>query len=322
MVKGLQEPVAVAVDATYLYWVEQGAIGDAGNGGYGELARMAKSTPCGASCSFTVLDPMVLAGNGLYNTTMGLGPADVCYAQTFDAPYQYSVNCVSLVDGSEQNLAQSTGYVQGIWVGATDAYWAVVGSLTGVADGLVTGAALDTGKALTLAINRPSPWAVTAQGASVYWTETGLDAGQGSVEAVTPDAATEALATGQLGPQAIAVYDGYVYWANADGGTIERLALGSGSAMVEQVASGQPGPFVLAVDSSGIYWANFGKLFQNDYGGGAVAHTMGPGQPVTVDVPNLTNVLGFAVDQEFIYVVTAGTYAADYTDGEILRVGK
>jgi hypothetical protein len=104
--------------------------------------------------------------------------------------------------------------------------------------------------------------------------------------------------------------------------TIERLALGSGSAMVEEVASGQPGPFVLAVDSLGIYWANFGKLFQNDHGGGAVAHTMGPGQPVTVDVPNLTNVLGFAVDQEFIYVVTAGTYAADYTDGEILRVGK
>lgn len=323
MVSHLVEPVAVAVDATYLYWLEGGVLGDAGAGGYGELARVPKSKPCsGPTCVFTVLDPNVLAGNGIYNSTMGLGPTDVCYTQTFDATFQYSINCVSLGDGSEQNLAQGTGYVQGIWVGPAGALWAVAGSMTGVADGVVLGEAFGGGAMHTIASGRPSPWGITGDGTQAYWTELGLDAGQGSVLAApaTADGGTQSLAVAQASPQAVVVHAGYAYWADEGAGTIQRVKLAGGPP--ELVAANQPSPFALAVDSSGTYWANLGKPFQNDYEGGSVAHVGAPGGPVTVDLPNLTNLFGLALDGGHVYAVVGGTYANNYADGEIDRVAR
>jgi len=321
MVKNLQQPVGLAVDATYLYWIEQGVIGDGGAGDYGELARMRKDMPCNtASCAFTVLDPLVLAGDGIYNSTLAVGPTAVCYSQTFNAMFAYSVNCVFLGTGNEANLAQGTGYVQGIWVGPSGAVWANNGSMTGIADGLVEGASFDGGMQ-TVAGKRPGPWGVTSDGAEVFWTESGLDAGTGAVLGARGDVGVQPLATAQAAPSGIAASGGYVYWVDAAAGTVLRAA-STGTGSVETVAENQPGPFAIAVDANGIYWANAGTPFQNDTTGGSIAHVISPSGTVSIDLPNLTNVFGVAIDGAYVYAVLAGTYAADYTDGEIERVGR
>ncbi len=314
MAEKLYDPVAVAVDDTYLYWLEWGGIG---SNDYGELVQILKDAPCLHPSCYGVLDPMVLANDVTYGTEMGLGPGGVCYTQTFDEPAQHSVSCIPFSTGSEVSLEQGDGTAGDIWVGDAGAIWAIAGSSSTSMDGAIHSATF-AGATSTLASGRAQPWAVASANGSLYWTELGATANAGAVYQSAPDGGAIPLATGQGDPVGLAIYAGSLYWTDSYTGTVWQVGVDSSPPLAAQmVASGLTGPFAVAVDATGIYVANVGSA--PDYINGSVVQFAAAGASGTVMLESESSLNGIAIDGTFLYAAVAGN---GNTTGEILRIAK
>ncbi len=314
MADNLLDPIAVAVDSTYLYWLE---FGSRTYEGYGELVEILKTSPCTSSSCYGVIDPMVEPSQVADNALMAVGPGGVCYTETYDDPAQHSVFCFPFdVTGyNKVSVEQGVGVVGTVWVGDAGAVWAVAGSTSTSTDGAVRSGTF-AGAISQVATSRAQPWAVTSDGHTVYWTELGVATGQGAVYASEPDGGVRTLATAQSTPQSIALYGGYVYWANTNDGTVRRAATAPPSA-VEPVASGLTSPIAVAVDESGIYVADVGS--GPSYLNGAVLYVAAPGATPMAMLPDQANLGAIALDETYVYAAVAGTTAAS---GTILRLPK
>jgi hypothetical protein len=82
-------------------------------------------------------------------------------------------------------------------------------------------------------------------------------------------AAPLVLASGQAAPQAIAIDDNNVYWANDGDGTVLQVAK-SGLGQPIAIATGLNGPGSLAVDATWVYWTVSNEIQRAPIGGGAV----------------------------------------------------
>jgi hypothetical protein len=313
MASKLYNPIAVAVDGTYVYWLE---FGSSSYQGYGELVQILKSAPCLTRSCFGVLDPMVLPQTVANEAAMGLGPGGICYTESFDEPSAHNVNCVPFATGTELSLEEGmTGTAAGVWVGDAGAVWAVAGSTSTSTDGTLRTATF-AGAPSTLVSGRSQPWSVTSDGQTAYWTELGVTSGTGAVYALEGDGGARTLAAAQSAPVGIVVYEGYVYWANSGDGTVWRVATPTGSTP-EPVASGLLSPIAIAVDGTGVYVAAAGM--SPSYLDGTVVQIAAPGvEPVAMltDQSNLTSV---AIDETYVYAAVAG---AEGSEGAILRIPK
>jgi hypothetical protein len=105
--------------------------------------------------------------------------------------------------------------------------------------------------------------------AAVYFTEQGLSSYGGQVISVPlAGGAPTTLASGQAGPNGIAVDATSIYWVNGDEdiavfpvtGSVVKMPLGGGTPIT--LASGQANPVAIAVDATSIYylteWVNYG----------------------------------------------------------------
>src|SRR5581483_10780074 len=111
------------------------------------------------------------------------------------------------------------------------------------ADGLVTPLVMGTGH----------PRDIAVAGGFVYWT----DDVAGTVNRVGVDGgAVEALVTGHLGAEGLALDATSIYWTDAmiAEGSVSRVALGGGT--VQTLALHQRQPVAIAVDESGLCWIN------------------------------------------------------------------
>ena len=317
--QGLYGPVSIAVDGTHLYWLE---VGDIPPGNSGELARIAKSSGCKKSSCFDVLDPFVLsgqlAGQNIYEAHIALGVNDVCYTQSFNTNPEHSIACFSLASPTlaKRALDDGPGAVLNLWIGGSQARWAIDSSSPGAADALVAGRPLSGGATSTLAGGRVGVTSVTSDGAKVYWSEYGAGAAMGSVEALAGDAGAP-LAKNQQAPIAVHIFGQYLYWIEAGKRTVMR-ARSDGSGSPEQIATTDVNPVDLVVDASGVYWIASGPGMSGI--AGTLSHApLTPGGDVTIMIKDINIVYALAADTTHVYVASVGQMIAD---GQIVRIPK
>jgi hypothetical protein len=92
-----------------------------------------------------------------------------------------------------------------------------------------------------------------------FVTATGADPIEGAafgaiVRAGLDGAEPQEIASGQLGPDGLAVDEAFVYWTNSVSGTVMRLALEGGTP--QTIVSGLHAPRDLALHSTGLYFAS------------------------------------------------------------------
>jgi hypothetical protein len=90
---------------------------------------------------------------------------------------------------------------------------------------------------------------------NVYWG--GRFNAQPILKAPVNGVAATTVSTG-VDTVAVAVDTNFIYWANDQGGTIQKAPITGGPAQTI-ATSGGPGPWSIAVDANYIYWADQGK---------------------------------------------------------------
>lgn len=317
---GLYGPVSIASSGQYLYFVEVGLDIPQG-GGWAWLSRVRTDKSCTMRSCFDIIEPYALAGElqgqYIYETHLGLGPNHVCLTQSYNASSSHSITCYDLVGFKKASLEGGSGYVVDLWVGASDARWALGSTTPSSADGAVRGSPLVGGSPTPMATGRLRVTSVTSDGTVTYFTERGSGSNTGVVGAVGTSGSVVELATGRTTPTAVALYGGYVYWAEIDARKIMRVKA-DGTSTPEAVANTCERPFALAVDTTGVYWACVGPGASGVEG--SIAHTTtAPNGPVDVMMTALPSVYDLAVDATHVYAATVG---AQIHDGVIFRIPK
>jgi len=138
------------------------------------------------------------------------------------------------------------------------------------------------------------PSGIALDAASVYWTATGNQNGQGSIGAAPKiGGAMTQLATTQQFPTAIAVQAGEVYWVNRANnpgqGSANRVPAGGGA--TTQIATGLYLPIAIALDDTYAYWCSADRVSRVPLGGG----------PIDVLVTGLSQPQGVAVNATDAY---------------------
>ena len=233
-------PVAVAVDATNVYWISGGAVREA---------------PIGGGSAIT------LASGLSYPFALAVHGTHVYWADAAKG----TVNEVPVGGGPVTTLASGQSYPGLVAADSTHVYWSSGGEVNEVPVG--------GGSVTTLAHGQNGLNSLAVDGEYVYWTDSlrgtvnRLPIGGGSVTT---------LATGQKLPHSVAVHGTHVYWANYDSfdggtGTVNEVPVGGGT--VTTLASGQSEPGSLAADDRNVYWVNVsdtGSVRKVPIGGGPV----------------------------------------------------
>jgi hypothetical protein len=321
MADDLHYPVAIALDATYLYWIEAGnGVSDPDT----PMVRIAKSMPCLKSTDPCrgVLDSM--AGGDVYlSLTLAVGPDEACYTQTYDSPAEHSVYCVAFGSGGKRVVYEGTGAATQIVATADTIAWADFGQTASSSQGAVFAVPADAGftaDAQALASARPGPTGLAADGPAFVWVEDGTSADAGAAQGVSPDGGPPTLiAGGQQSPSSVVAYGGYAYWTSLGDGTVRRMK-DDGTGTVDTLASGETLPVAIAADASGVYWVNAGT--GPDYLDGALRRVDLAGGTVTTMMPGIVNALALAIDDADVYVCNAGTTGQQFHDGTIWQMAK
>ncbi len=244
-------------------------------------------------------------------------------------------------------IASSQASPVGIYVDATDIYWANATTPTGsimrcaidgcaapeiVAAGQlgpfeITGDAANvywtnfvgagsqvvragkSGGVEVLAANLDSAFAVAVAGNLVYWTRN-LPAGAVQQCLATACDQPKTLASGQNGAGGVAVDATTLYWTNVFAGEVRKCTLTACSNSIVVVASGLGYPELIALDATDMYWTN--------YTGGTVmkcAKTGCGGSP-TIIASGLNAPRGIALDDANVYITTLAT------NGLVLKCAK
>lgn len=111
------------------------------------------------------------------------------------------------------------------------------------------------------------------------------------------------LASGQLKPHGIVIFDEYVYWTDAGKGTVSRVAVEGGKTVV--LASGGRRPEGIVVSGDYVYWT--------DFEAGTVSKVPLTGGPTTVLASRQDRPWSILVDDEYVYW-------AEFAAGNIKRI--
>jgi hypothetical protein len=304
----LYGPAALAVDTTYVYWLEVGStIPQAG--GMGQLVRLKKGTSCADRSCVEVIDPYALSGTFegqlIYDNELAVSGQDVCYSQSFNAQSQHQISCFSLTDLAQTLVDQDYGDCDALWIGPGSLVWSLASTSATSSDGSIRTRAIvqtDGGAAPAVASSRPYPTSVLADGTGVVWSELGPGDAGGAVMVAASDGGISPLVAMRGSPVAVAEYGGYVYWLDAQARTVLRAARAGGGA-VDTIAQTDANPFAIVVDPGGVYFASGGLTSPE----GSVAHApLAPGGPTTVMMTGVVGIQAMAVDATRVYVAAVG----------------
>jgi hypothetical protein len=259
-------PSNLAVDGTNVYWTDFGASGSVNMvplaGGTTTMLASAQGGPAGIAVhGGTVYWADAISGNvmsigvdGSALSTIALGQAKP-YAVAVDAANVYWTNAgtgaAAIMKSALGTVGSPTVLATGLTapvalaVDATQAYWTDPSGTVDVGKVLLTG-----GPVQAVATGQTAPGGIGVSGGLVFWTVTG-----GVAEGSTGSTGSLAFATGQAGPQALAVDASNVYWADYSSGALVKQALSGGAPTT--LATGQTSPDGIVVDATSVYWGTY-----------------------------------------------------------------
>jgi sugar lactone lactonase YvrE len=164
--------------------------------------------------------------------------------------------------------------------------------------------------AVTLASGESSPDGIAVDGDYVYWVEQGTTSSNGSVRRNSVNgtpSSVQTLASGRNDPWNLATDGTHVFWTENAAGNVMQVPVGGGA--VFTLSTGDDAPYGIAVDSSGIYFSVFG--------GGRIWQVQVSGTTGTLTANSQTKPWGVALDTDFVYWVND-----DGTSGSVNRVAK
>jgi hypothetical protein len=294
LANGLILPTALAVNSSDVYWLELGAAPERVDG---TLTRVPKSTGCpppDGGCR----DLLETSLPGPF--WIALGPTAVCWIETFNADNESEVYCFDIGAGSTRIVATGLHNSNSLVLDGDSLFWTnanqpgeVMTTPLGASSsmppvalasmrprptsvavdgnaifwteaGAVMTAARDGSNARVVASNQTTPFAVTAYGGFIYWSN-----GAGELwraPELAGDAPAMLFATSPQ-PTSIVVDDSGLYWF--EGGLppnyldqrVMRAGLdGSGR---HSVATGLPAVSTLALDGDFVYWLQQGTPSAN-----------------------------------------------------------
>jgi hypothetical protein len=237
-----QGAVAIAVDATSVYWANQGPNNNSVmkmglDGGSPTLL----ASPTGALWAIAVDATSVYFASG---------------SASSNAVAIMSVPLDGIVDGGSPMTLASGQSAQAMTVDANSVYWPNPVSGTVVKD------ALDGGNPTTLASNQGAPQDVAVDATSIYWTNVfGSESVMSAPITPVDGGIPLLLASGQSAPHGIAVDSTSAYWTT-ESGNVMKVPLGGGGSGT-MLASGQNQPLAVVVDATNVYWVNQGDNGSN-----------------------------------------------------------
>lgn len=223
-------PYAVHVANGMVYWTSYAISG------------VMRRTPIGGGAVTHLVDAPT-------TRDFAIGTAYIWWTREPDDIQRIPVDGVVGADSGAIGLLTGNPLSNGITSDATSVYW------VNKQDGYVKRADLDFANETSLATG-DIPWQLQVDATSLYWTEQGSSANVGKVMKASKVDGTGGvtIAMGQAGPHGIAIDATSVYWANKEGGTINKAPLVGGASTV--LAKGQMSPENVAVDATHVYWTD------------------------------------------------------------------
>jgi hypothetical protein len=290
-----KNPVAVAVDGTSVYWIENGATTLSGAvkktllsggtvttlaSGISDLRSIAVDSTSvywveGVGGSQSIKKVLtsggtvtILAGPVLNNPqSLTIDSANIYFVAGSSSGPGNAIYKIGLNGGPATPIASGLiGSVSNIAVDSTNVYWALGSTgISSIMSAPISGAT-PTNQTV-LVPNLSGVQAIAIDGTSVYWTDASTSVNTRSVKKIAKTGGTvTTLTTGVGFPlPALVVDSATVYWpANVDGTHVVLNSVGvNGGAVrriaptdIQQVSSNAVG---IAVDSTSIYWPEFIK---------------------------------------------------------------
>jgi sugar lactone lactonase YvrE len=286
-------PIAIAVDATNAYWIDDtlGRVNEVPLCG-GATTTLVATSSLGSKT--LVPDGLAVAGGQVYFTThdywnpdpngdvwrvsaAGGAPTKLVHDLAFPGPIVVTNDSMLWIDSwqtADGRIMQSALDGSGIAILATSqntplalaagggsAVWSIAGTVQSEGGALfqtsLGGGAIVDGWVVGLA----NPLAVTVRGASVYWADEGNlaveNSGRVMKAPLDPNAGKPTtLATGGR-PQGVAVDETNVYWTDSASQSVQRVPLAGGTPTT--LAKAQVGPLAITVDAANLYWVTIAE---------------------------------------------------------------
>lgn len=259
---GLSYPVSVAVDDSYVYWIE--ASGKV-------LKRVSKSgdSPITLATTLSSFGQMVLNGDYLYYLDSGT-----------------QVQKLLKSGGTPTPLATGSSFYDGITVQNNTVFWGASGVIYSVP---ITGGSITSVATSPTSLQDIASIRVTNN--VVYWSQTFYP---GSLFAQPIGGSRTTLSSGVNVEPGLVIQDGFAYFAGSE--SIYRVPVDGGAR--QTLASGRNDAYNLALDTTNIYWVEAGNPIGTN---GSVMQMPLAGGAIITLAANLAQPVAIAMDSTNVY---------------------
>ena len=270
-----QLPVSLALDASKIFWTDKGAVSSHSKNGAEAPVKIA--TGESGALRLALDDSYVywtnsggkvqkLSKSGGSSTILDSGASGL-RGIAADATNVFWVTTSSIMKsaktaGSKSELVSGEQAPTEIVVAQGKLFW--IASV----DNSVKTATTDGTGVTPIATQLLYPVAIAVDATNVYIAERGSDAGgfnDGKISRVgVGGGPKEEIATGQAAPESIALFNGYVYWTNFNGLTVNKMQIPASGQKgdINVIAINQFGAKAVVVDESSAYWISGDKILR------------------------------------------------------------